>query len=92
MVAADHPILDGVPREWPHFLGYNRLRPRAGGEVLMTIGPDGDPFLAVGSHGAGRVAAIASDCAPHWGSPAFLEWEHYDRFWNNLIGWLAGER
>jgi uncharacterized membrane protein len=91
VVVADHPILDGVPAEWPHFLGYNRLRPRDGSLVLMTIGADDDPFLAVRTRGAGRVAAVASDCAPHWGSPEFLAWEAYDRFWNNLLGWLAGD-
>lgn len=92
VVRPDHPILDGIPEDWPHFLGYNRLRPREGGEVLMTIGADADPFLAVAAHGSGRVAAVASDCAPHWGSPDFLGWHAYDRFWNNLLGWLAGER
>jgi uncharacterized membrane protein len=92
VVDGDHPVLDGIPADWPHFLGYNRLRPREGGRVLMTIGEDDDPFLVVGTHGAGRVAAVASDCAPHWGSPEFLAWDTYDRFWNNLLGWLAGDR
>jgi uncharacterized membrane protein len=91
VVAPGHPVLEGVPPGWPHFLGYNRLRPREG-EVLMTIGTDGDPFLVVGDHGSGRVAAVAGDCAPHWGTPEFLAWDGYDRFWNNLLGWLAGDR
>lgn len=90
VVDGDHPILDGIPRTWPHFLGYNRLRARDDGDVLMTIGDD--PFLVVGTHGSGRAAAVAGDCAPHWGSPEFLAWDAYDRFWNNLLGWLAGDR
>lgn len=92
VVAPDHRVLEGIPTGWPHFLGYNKLRQRAGTDVLMTIGRDDDPFLVLGLHGAGRVAAIAGDCAPHWASPEFLRWEWYDRFWNNLLGWLAGDR
>jgi uncharacterized membrane protein len=86
-----HPVLNGIPGEWPHFFGYNRLVARPGSWVGMTIGRR-DPFLVTGEHGTGRVAAIASDCAPHWASPEFLGWQHYDRFWNQLIAWLAGSR
>lgn len=84
----DHPILAGVPAEWPYFLGYNRVEAKAGAEVLMTA--DDDPFLIIGAHGEGRVAAFASDCSPHWGSPEFMAWPHYGRFWGQLIDWLGG--
>lgn len=86
-VVADHPILDGIPGEWPWFLGYNRVAPRDGASVLLSCGDD--PFLAVGAYGAGRSLAFASDCAPHWAPPAFLEWEAHDRFWGQAVGWLA---
>jgi uncharacterized membrane protein len=86
-----HEVLAGIDGVWPHFLGYNRLLPKPGGDVLMTV--EGEPFLAVGSYGAGRVAAFASDCSPHWGSPDFLAWPHYGRFWGQLVDWLgAGSR
>jgi uncharacterized membrane protein len=91
VVAPDHPVLAGVPAAWPHFLGYNRFAARSGASVLMAVGDHDDPFVVVGEHGDGRVAAVAGDCAPHWGSPEFLGWHGYDRFWNNLLGWLAGE-
>lgn len=84
-----HPILDSLPPDWPHFLGYNRLV-ATGGEVLLNVGSD--PFLAVGQHGQGRTAAFASDCSPHWGSPEFLAWEGYGPFWNALASWLAAGR
>ncbi|MBJ7330127.1 MAG: cytoplasmic protein [Solirubrobacteraceae bacterium] len=87
VVAPDHPILEGLPSEWPWFLGYNRLFTRDDCEVLLTCGPD--PFLAVGSFGTGRSLVFASDCAPHWAPPAFLEWEHHDRFWGQAVGWLC---
>jgi uncharacterized membrane protein len=88
VVAQDHPALNGVPRAWPYFLGYNRFKPKAGSQVILSVGED--PFLAVGQHGAGRVAAFASDCSPHWGSPEFLAWPYYSAFWSQLTTWLAG--
>ena len=57
------------------------------GEVLAAI--CGDPFIAVGSFGKGRSAAFTSDCAPHWGSPKFLQWTHYGRLWCNLAARLT---
>lgn len=84
----EHPIMDGIPAAWPHVFGYNRLRARPGADVLMDVG-EGWPFLVVADHGQGRVAAFASDFAPHWASPEFLAWDSYDRFWSQLIAWLA---
>lgn len=85
----EHPILNGIPKQWPTFLGYNKLvadKPDA--NVLMSV--DEDPFLSVQSFGQGRVAAFASDCSPHWGTDSFVNWEHYPRFWAQLVDWLAG--
>ncbi len=85
---SSHPILAGISGEWPRMLGYNRFEAKPGAQVLATIGDD--PFLVVGSHGAGRALAYASDCAPHWGPPEYLSWEHYRRFWRQAVSWLAG--
>lgn len=85
--APDHAILRGLPSDWPHFLGYNRLVPD-GGDVVLAF--EEDPLLVVGRHGAGRTAAFSSDCAPHWGSPEFVAWEGYAPFWDRLASWLAG--
>jgi uncharacterized membrane protein len=63
-----HPVLEGVPRDWPPLLGYNRLMAKSAAQVLVRC--DTDPLLTVGGHGAGRGAAFASDCAPHWCRPA----------------------
>jgi uncharacterized membrane protein len=88
-VIVEHDILAGMPTDWPHFLGYNKLSAKPGAQVLLAV--ENDPFLVVAPKDKGRVAAFASDCAPHWGTPEFVEWEHYARFWNQLIGWVAGE-
>lgn len=83
----EHPVLQGLSDPWPQFLGYNRLRPASSGSVIARAGEDA--FLAVGAFGRGRSAAFASDCGPHWGPRAFVEWAHYGRFWTNLVHWLA---
>jgi uncharacterized membrane protein len=87
VVRTPHPVVDGLASEWPYFLGYNRLRAKDGSTVVMTV--EDDPFLVLGEVGKGRTAAFASDCSPHWGSPDFLEWPDYARFWSQLIGWLG---
>lgn len=80
-------IWGGIDGPWPPFLGYNRLRDRVGSRVLLRHGED--PFLAVREVRAGRTAAFASDCSPHWGSPEFTAWSAYPVFWTRLVGWLA---
>jgi len=90
VVAADHPAVSDVDGEWPDFLGYNRFETDDDADTLVRVGDD--PLLAVGTHGEGRSAAFASDCAPHWGPMAFVEWEGYPRLWADTVRWLAGDR
>jgi len=82
-----HEVLDGVPEPWPTLLGYNQLTAKPDAEVLARCGTD--PLLVLGSHGNGRSAAFASDCAPHWCPPGFMNWPGYDLLWPNLVRWLA---
>lgn len=83
----EHTVVEGMPEEWPALLGYNRVEADDDADELVRV--DDDPLLVVGDHGDGRSAAFTSDCAPHWGSPAFTDWEHYDEMWANLVTWLA---
>ena len=85
---AEHPVASGL-ENWPAFLGYNRSTLAPGGHLVASIA--GDPFVAVRTHGSGRSAIFSSDCGPHWGPPAFLEWDGYARLWRNLVSWLAGK-
>lgn len=87
LAGSGHPVLEGLPIDWPYFLGYNRVVPE-GGETLLAFGDD--PLLIVDAHGRGRVAAFTSDCSPHWGSPEFMAWSGYATFWDQLLFWLAG--
>ena len=86
-VREQHEVIGGIPLEWPYFLGYNRVGAKPGATVVLAVGDD--PFLVLGTAGAGRVAAFVSDCSPHWGSPEFLAWPSYGPFWSQLIVWLG---
>jgi uncharacterized membrane protein len=84
----DHPIVAGLPRSWPALLGYNRVSPKVGAEVVVTVGSD--PLLVAGSHGQGRGVAFTSDCGPHWCPPPFVAWAGYATMWRQLVAWVAG--
>jgi len=84
----NHPILKGIDTTWPRFLGYQKVFPKEGSEVLAEI--DGDPFIIVGDSGKGRSMAFMSDLAPHWGTD-FVKWEYYGKFWHQAISWLSKE-
>ncbi|NMB21114.1 MAG: cytoplasmic protein [Firmicutes bacterium] len=86
VVHAEHPVVQGLDATWPMLLGYNKLAPKAEADVLVSA--EEDPILVVGSYGKGKTAAFASDCAPHWGSPEFVQWKQYNQFWQQLIHWL----
>jgi hypothetical protein len=86
-MAKEHPALKDVPKNWPHFLGYNKTVAIPEGEVAMTI--DGDPFIAFADFGEGRSAMFASDCAPHWGPPEFVNWEGYTPLWKGIVDYIT---
>lgn len=88
--APDHEVLGGISSEWPILLGYNRLLRRDGSTVVAVAGED--PLLVVGEWGDGRTVAFASDCAPHWAPPEFVEWSDYDSLWTSIVAWAGGGR
>jgi uncharacterized membrane protein len=87
-VRTKHEVVRDLPNEWPYFLGYNQVIAKDEATVVLAVGED--PFLVLGTAENGRTAAFTSDCSPHWGSPEFLSWPHYGRFWGQLIEWLGG--
>ena len=87
VVDPQHPVVSGVAGEWPIFLGYNRLISKPESEIILQH--NNDPILAVRYFGRGRTLAFASDCAPHWGSIQFTNWNQYAIFWQAAIKWLA---
>jgi uncharacterized membrane protein len=83
----DHPIVAGMPPTWPALLGYNRVLPREGADVVVAVGDD--PLIVAGAFGEGRSVAFTSDCGPHWCPPPFVEWSGYAPMWQGLLGWVA---
>ena len=88
VVAAGHPIVAGLPAEWPSLLGYNRVYPKADADLLVSVGDD--PLLVAGTFGEGRSVAFTSDCGPHWCPPPFVGWDGYAQLWDQLTRWAAG--
>lgn len=86
-IEKEHAVLQDVPVEWPHFLGYNKTELIDGAELVASIA--GDPFVAVGNYGKGKSAVFTSDCAPHWGPPEFVNWAGYDLLWKSMLNYLV---
>jgi uncharacterized membrane protein len=87
---ASHPIVSGLPAEWPAVLGYNRVTAKPGASLIAKVGDD--PLLVAGSFGRGRGVAFTSDCAPHWAPPPFLDWSGYAPLWNGIAEWAGSLR
>lgn len=86
VINSSHPVLKDIGKEWPKFLGYQKVTPKDGAEVVAKI--EGNPFIIVGDSGKGRSMAFMSDLAPHWGTD-FVKWEYYGKFWYQSINWLC---
>lgn len=84
--ATPHPtdiLMNDIPDEWPYVLGYNRLVATESSETWATV--NDDPFLVVDDIDNGSSFAYATDCAPHWASEEFLEWEYFPKLWQHII-------
>lgn len=68
----------------PPILGYNKTIPREGFDTVIEIRETGDPLLAYGEIGKGKVLAYMSDPAPHWGCN-FVFWKYYNQFWLDCL-------
>lgn len=89
VVNQSHPVLNGVSKEWPYFLGYNMLFEIDPKDVIAKC--NDHVFMAGKDYGQGRTFVFASDISPHWGSPEFLEWESYNTLFSNMAKWLVKE-
>lgn len=89
----DHPVLEGVPTDWPYLLGINEVIARSGAsETILRLPEDqgGHPLLVTGRHGNGRTLAWTSDMSEHWLPRPFLDWPGYGRLFANMVRWAAG--
>jgi uncharacterized membrane protein len=84
-----HPILrDMNLHTIPPILGYNKVKRRAGCDVIAAWKNDKSPAISVGQFKKGRVVAYTSDPAPHWGCN-FVFWKEYAKLWTNVCDWLS---
>ena len=60
---ATSPLLLPVPAQWPDLLAAVPAAARASAHVLLVVGDAGQPLLAYGNVGLGRVGAFAADLA-----------------------------
>jgi uncharacterized membrane protein len=88
-----HPILDGVPADWPMLLGANEVVARTDPDVQVVARlPEeqgGHPLLVAGTYGRGRSVAWTSDIGPHWLPETFLQWPGYATLWRNVLTWAT---
>jgi hypothetical protein len=118
---ADHPIVEGLPWDRPPGIGgFNAIAAKPEAQTVLTavqfaVSHSGDdwqfvcgdetPLLVVGQCGRGRVAALATDVAPHWVG-GLVDWgdrriaqavghgeievgNWYAQLFRNLIVWAA---
>lgn len=90
VIDSEHEIMKGIPLDWPRFLGYNKLIAKKNANVVAKH--EDNPFIVTSEYGSGRTLAFASDLAPHWGPEEFVEWEHYNQFWINVVEWLGNKK
>jgi hypothetical protein len=87
VAASPHPVIgDAEAGRIPPVLGYVATTPRPPATVVLRT-ETGDPLLALGPFGLGRVAALLTDLEGRWG----VEWRRWDgtpRLMANTVRWL----
>lgn len=91
-----HPAFAGDPKLWekipPVLSVFPKAEPTPGARILVTAKtPNGDePMILTQDFGQGKVVAIFSDSLWKWQlSPDALKDKPYQRFWDQIISWLA---
>ena len=78
----DLPFIDEDIRDWKSLQGHQVTRAKPGARVYLAS-PQGDPLLALGRYGAGRVAVLPG---------GMLETRAGDKLSQALIGWMNNRR
>lgn len=95
VTAGDHPLLAGLPVQWPAFGsaygGYHDVRLKEGATQVLSVDPTvaaDVPFVAAWDAGEGRVLSFGALWAFGTGEQ-FKAWEHAGRFLGNMVQWLS---
>jgi hypothetical protein len=74
----------------PPLIGYNPIAAvKPGAQVLAANAKTGEPVLAAQNYGAGRTAAFTSGGSWYWQMARPREDELHEKFWKQLVRWLA---
>ena len=88
VIEPEHPAVKGLAwNKFPPIFGYNEVKEKPEGQVLVRVKETGHPLVVAGEYGKGRVFTYMSDPAPHWGIN-FELWESYDAFWLQALNWV----
>ncbi|MFN2165985.1 MAG: hypothetical protein ACK2U9_06960, partial [Anaerolineae bacterium] len=79
-------FLSSAPPQWPSIAGYMVTRLRDGADLYLRS-DRGDPLLAAGFAGAGRVAVLPGGLGV-WAKD-WWEWSAFDDFLIGLVQWLG---
>ena len=71
-------------------VGFNPIKQvKPGAQVLAAEPKTGSPVLVVQNYGSGRVAAFTTGGSWHWQMATPVEDELHEKFWKQLVRWLA---
>lgn len=97
--ALKHPILhqdddlEENKRAWdrvPELDGYNHIKGAKTAAQVLAVNPKSNqPVLAVQNYGRGRVAAFCTGGSWAWRMAVTTEIEIQEKFWRQLVRWLA---
>ncbi len=89
-IVGEHPILTGIA-SLPPLFGYVASTVKDTAQLLMRSPiPNSDPVLAAWQFGLGRSVAWTSDATARW-AVNWLPWEHYTRFFDQMVRWTITE-
>ena len=76
--------------EAPPLIGFNPIDAvKPGAQVLAVNSQTGQPVLVAQNYGAGRAAAFTSGGSWYWQMSRPREDELHEKFWKQLVRWLA---
>lgn len=85
-LARELPFAPEISGAWPPVAAYQVTRPRGNAEVYLTT-PTGEPLLAAGFSGVGRVIALPAGLG-RW-TQEWIHWKGWGPFLGGLVQWSA---
>ena len=81
-------ITRGLGQTLPSLSGYILTGPKGGLTQVALVSDKGDPILASGAAGLGRVVAFTSSADTRWAA-GWVTWGGYQPFWKQAVDWAC---